>query len=152
MDNLLRFVTSVGDMTASNAFQKIAYLLTNLIYFVPIAVYGINKITVPITLLGTISVIYHSFQCKCSTDNISKRLLLLDSIVGILISIYIIYNLHDKLGTWWYILFAFSIGIYVLGTNDKGLELYLLIHSSWHILSGLLLLYAASIYNKRIKV
>ena len=87
--NVYKFMTSVGDMTESNTFQKIIYLLTNLIYFLPIILYGINKITVAITIIGIISTIYHSFQCKCSTDNTSKYFLLLDSIVGIIISLYI---------------------------------------------------------------
>lgn len=146
--NIYKFITSVGDMTKSNLFQKIIFLLTNLIYFIPILVYGVNKITIAITIIGIVSIVYHLFQCKCSKNNTSKNLLLLDSIVGIIISIYIIYNLYDKLEIWWYILLLISLGIYALGTNDKGLILYLCLHSLWHIFSGLLFLYAAYIYNK----
>tara|TARA_B110000495_G_C22990890_1_gene583469 strand:- start:640 stop:1092 length:453 start_codon:yes stop_codon:yes gene_type:complete len=149
--NIYKFITSVGDMTKSNLFQKIIFLLTNLIYFIPIILYGVNKITIAITIIGIISIIYHLFQCKCSNNNTSKNLLLLDSIVGIIISIYIIYNLYDKLEIWWYILLLISLGIYAIGTSDKGLILYLFLHSLWHIFSGLLFLYAAYIYNKNKK-
>ena len=151
MKNILKFITTVGDVTNVNITKKIIYLLTNLIYFIPIILYGINKITIAITIIGIIRTIYHSFQCNCSTDDTSKNLLLLDSISGIIIGIYIILNFYHLIPYWWYILLFLCIIIYTYGTDDKGVNMYLILHSLWHIFTGLLFWYVAYIYNNEEK-
>ena len=43
--------------------EKFLFLFTNVFYFVPIVLYGINTITIITTLMGLISSSFHSCQC-----------------------------------------------------------------------------------------
>ena len=146
--NIVKWITTVGDTSKLSQILKILFILTNFIYFLPIILYGVNDASVISCLIGIISTIYHSFQCNCHHSVSSKIMICVDSLVSITLFSYLIYKMHTKLTIKWYVVLVFTIMIYFLGSNKRGCYVYTFLHSMWHILSGCLLVYAASIYDQ----
>lgn len=88
---IYKFISNVTNLEKVSSVHKLIFLMTNVIYFIPIYLYGFNQVTVIISLIGFISLIYHSYQCKCSTDQICKYLLNCDCILGSILTLILFY-------------------------------------------------------------
>lgn len=132
---ILKYITNVTNLDKVSSFQKLIFLMTNLIYFLPIFFYGIHKTTFLIMLIGFISLAYHSYQCKCSTNPVCKYLLISDCIIGTFLAFLVLYITIGILA------FIFLLK----GNNDRTKETYIFLHSMWHLITGFILLYIAKI-------
>ena len=118
---ILKYMSNVTNLDKVTLIPKLIFLLTNFIYFIPIFLYGFNEITFMIMLIGCISLLYHSYQCKCSTNPLCKYLIPF----GILAFIFLL-----------------------KGNNDQAKETYLFLHSMWHLITGFIFLYIAQVDAK----
>ena len=146
--NILRYITSVSDTSQLNTFYKVLFIISNFIYFVPIILYDINEITVISLVIGLISIIFHTCQCMNHTSLKTKVMVYFDIIFSVSLFSYILYKMHKELPLWWYLLLIISIIIFLFGSSKYGSHIYVLLHSIWHILTGILLIYVSHIYTQ----
>lgn len=143
---ILKYITNVTNLDKVSSFQKLIFLMTNLIYFLPIFFYGIHKTTFLIMLIGFISLAYHSYQCKCSTNPVCKYLLISDCIIGTFLAFLVLYRTTAHIN--YEIVSPLGILAFIFllkGNNDRTKETYIFLHSMWHLITGFILLYIAKI-------
>lgn len=138
---------NVGDTSDSHYISKVIFILTNIVYFLPIILYKPNIVTICSFIIGTISTIFHLSQCSCHKSKTTKIMVCVDTIICWLLFTYVIITVK-KLPLVWYILLVLALITFILGTNDKGSNIYMLLHSIWHIITGCLLIYASKIYTQ----
>lgn len=144
---ILKFISNVTNLDQVSHDYKLLFLMTNIIYFLPIVLYGWNRVTVIISLIGLISLIYHSYQCKCSTKPICKYLLRTDCIGGSILTLILFYLTPPDMNILPFGLLAF---IFLLkGNNDRSKKTYLFLHSMWHFLTGAIFLYLAQKFSEK---
>ena len=132
----------------SHLFHKVIFLLTNLIFLLPLIFFGLNRYTILILLMGTISTLYHSSQCKKNNCRHKMRKLLWCDIIIVNILGFIIWFKFKKFtNIFWYILFLISLGFFLIPT-DGSVLLYMYAHGLWDIINGFLLLYLIYQENK----
>ena len=134
---------NIGDTTSCSKIQKTIFLMSNIIYFIPIIYYGVNTLTLGIFTIGIISLLFHSCQCHNVKSKASLRTFYLDCIICPIIVLLIIIKYNKILPIWWYLGLLFSLVIYANGTNENGVNTYLILHGLWHLMTGLLLFFVA---------
>ena len=149
---ILKYMSNVTNLDKVTPIPKMIFLLTNFIYFIPILLYGFNEITFMIMLIGCISLLYHSYQCKCSTNPICKYLLMGDCIFGSFLAFLVLYRTPTDINYAIVIPFGILAFIFLLkGNNDRAKETYLFLHSMWHLITGFIFLYIAQVDNQNKK-
>ncbi len=134
---------NIGDTSTCSNKTKIIFLLSNIIYFIPILIYGVNVLTITITMIGLISLLFHSCQCHNVKSKASIRTFYLDVFICPLLVLLIIIKYNKIIPSWWYLGLLISLVFFTSGTNDRGPIGYVILHSLWHIMTGLLLLFVA---------
>ena len=132
---------NVIDVANTKLFHKIIFLFTNIIYFIPVIIYGINIPTCSIFLIGIISSIFHYQQCKnnCCHHKI-KQMLWCDIIVVCVIGLIFWVSFIRFTNIYWYLISIISFGFFLIPT-DVSKNLYMAAHGMWHLLTGCLFLY-----------
>ena len=131
-------------------FNRVLFVVSSIVYFVPLMLHGITRVSVSIGMLGVISTGYHTSQSYRGIPSwCSKYLMWIDYIACLVLGIYIWYCTYNELGIWWYITGIFGVLI-LLGANmfERRSD-YMLMHSIWHIVSAGLLYYCSSRYNSK---
>ena len=126
--------------------HKIIYILSNFIYFLPVIIYKFNKITICAFLIGIISTLFHIFQF-ITLNLITKILMYLDYSVTLGVFIYVIFTLCKILPIWCYAILVLTFIFFCCSLYNQTNIQYIYMHLLWHIVTGLLLLYASYKYN-----
>ena len=134
---------NIGDTSTCTKRTKSLFIFTNIIYFLPILLYGVNILTIIITMIGLISLLFHSCQCHNVKSKASIRTFYLDVFICPLLVLLIIIKYNKIIPSWWYLGLLISLGFFASGTNERGPTGYVILHSLWHIMTGLLLLFVA---------
>ena len=128
------------------SIHKMLFLYTNIIYFLPIILFGRNKITTVVFLVGIISFLFHMEQCKDSTSILSKILLSFDVISGLFGFFYIIFQKQIKIPTFWYFLLFISLCLLFFANNKRSKHVYFILHSLWHVTTGFFFLFMTYLF------
>ena len=96
-------------------------------------------------MIGIISLLFHSCQCHNVKSKASLRTFYIDVFICPLLMLIIIIKYNKAIPSWWYLGLLISLIVFTLGTNDRGPYGYMVLHSLWHIMTGLLMLFVA--YN-----
>jgi len=141
IENLIKWNNdNLGNVDNSNDYYKLLFILSNIVYFIPILYYGIiNQYTIVLAIMGLFSIIFHLHQC---CNNVSRNntcsLMWIDVFVSCILGIYLWINKFSSLTIYWYITFLIALAFYICGTNKLHPHLYMLYHGLWHILTGIL--------------
>ena len=129
--------------------EKFLFLFTNVFYFIPIVLYGINTITIITTLMGLVSSSFHGCQCCLPCPhNTTKSLLWCDILFVFPAALIIVYLCKSLLPVSWFLCWLVVIPIFVIAVPSIGKKLYALLHGLWHVFSGGLFIYAAYVYSE----
>ena len=132
-------------LNGSNVFHRYYLLMGNLLFFVPLFVFGASIQTMLLATMGAISIIFHSHQCVHSTW--TPHMCMAD-IVGVnLVAIFLLY-LCTPLPLWWWMLWV--VPVYLLFADCTSDHEYALMHGSWHILAAVF--FGVAIYLSQKKV
>ena len=129
-------------------WKTLIFMITNIIYFIPIILFGPDEFTIPVAVIGLVSILFHIHQvisCKNSNEKITTEdhphthfCMWLDIIVATSITIYVIVSKFKDIPFWWWILLVISIIIWIFAFCY--IDHYWWAHGLWHILTGFLLL------------
>ena len=148
MKIIKNFFINIPTLNNINWITGSLFMLTNFIYFIPIILFGPDEFTIPIMIIGLISILYHIFQIIKHTNHICAHFCMwLDIIVASAITIYIIILKIKQIPFWWWIILAISIILWIIAVIFK--NHYWWIHGLWHILTGFLLLVAVAPDNEK---
>ena len=145
MKTIKKFLTEIPKLNNINWMTGSLFMLSNFIYFIPIILFGPDKFTIPIMIIGLISILYHIFQLRQHNHICAHFCMWLDVLVASAITIYIIILKIKQIPFWWWFILAISIILWIIAVIFK--NHYWWIHSLWHILTGFLLLVAVSPEN-----
>ena len=154
--NFYNFMNNVPVLSHNHYIGDILFMLTNIVYFLPIILFKPNEFTIPIMVVGLISILFHSHQlisCRkiLKDDNTPPLIsipsdkhrhtyicLYLDIIVSLSVTIYVVVSKFKTIVWWVWLLLGVSLVLFCIGPffNDY----YWLIHGFWHIITGFLLL------------
>ena len=133
------------------------FMITNIIYFIPIILFGPDEFTIPVMVIGLVSILFHIHQvvsCTKEKEQITREnhphthfCLWLDMIVGSTITLYIIISKFKQIPFWWWIVLVISIISWVFAFCYE--DHYWWLHGIWHILTGFLLLVAVAPDNDK---
>ena len=132
--------------------EKFLFLFTNIFYFIPILLYGVNIITIITTLMGLVSTSFHSCQCCYPCNHkLTTSLLWCDVLFVFPAALIIVYLCRKLLPISWFLCWLLVIPIFVIAVPSIGKKLYALLHGLWHVFSGGLFIYAACVYSEEHK-
>jgi hypothetical protein len=147
--NFSLWMQNYDSLVEFSYFEKFAFLGSNVIYFVPILLYGFNIVNIIITIIGIVSSSFHTCQCcyQCPHE-LTKKFLWCDVIYVIPATLAIIFICWNLLPNSWYLTWLLVIPVFVIGVPSLGKKLYALLHGIWHVLSASLMFYAAKVFHE----
>lgn len=147
--NLVAWMQHYDSLVELSTFEKFAFIGTNIIYFIPIILFGINIVNIIIAIMGTVSSCFHTCQCCYPCPHkLTRTLLWCDIIYVIPATLAVIYLCRNLLPNSWYFTWLLVIPIFIIGVPSLGKKLYALFHGIWHLLSAGLMFYAAKVYHE----
>ncbi len=146
--NFAAWLQDYDSLVELSTFEKFAFIGSNIIYFIPIILFGINIVNIIITIMGVVSSSFHTCQCCYPCPHkLTRTLLWCDVLYVIPATLAIIYICRNLLPNSWYLTWLLVVPIFILGVPSLGKKLYALLHGIWHLLSAGLMFYAAKVYH-----
>ena len=146
---IISWMENYDSLVELSTLHKILFMLTNIIYFIPILFFGFNIINIVIAIIGAISTSFHGCQCCYQCPHKTTRTLLWCDILFVIpASFIIIFFCRHLLPTYWYIVWILVVPIFIIAVPSLGKKMYALLHGIWHILSAGLFLFAAKVYSE----
>jgi hypothetical protein len=146
---IISWMENYDSLVELSTLHKILFMLTNIIYFIPILFFGFNIINIVIAIMGSVSTSFHGCQCCYQCPHKTTRTLLWCDILFVIpASFIIIYFCRHLLPISWYIVWIFVVPIFIIAVPSLGKKIYALLHGIWHILSAGLFLFAAKVYSE----
>jgi hypothetical protein len=146
--NFAMWLQDYDSLVELSYFEKFAFIGSNIIYFIPIILFGINIVNIIIIIIGIVSSSFHTCQCCYPCPHkLTRTLLWCDVLYVIPATLAIIFICHNLLPNSWYFTWLLVVPIFILGDPSLGKRLYILLHGMWHLLSAGLMFYAAKVYH-----
>tara|TARA_Y100000034_G_C6618977_1_gene269813 strand:+ start:63 stop:527 length:465 start_codon:yes stop_codon:yes gene_type:complete len=142
-DTVKWYNDNLGCVDEADDGYKCLFILTNIVYFIPILFFGVTKYTIILSIMGIISSCFHTHQCALGACRTTTRTLMwIDVAITSSLGIFLWLKNRHKLGYVWYGILGVALGFYFYGTNKINVNMYMLCHGMWHILTGILFIYA----------
>jgi len=124
--------------------NKCLFILTNVIYFLPLLYFGPTANTLVLATIGIISCIFHTHQCvEGSCKDTTIKLMWLDVVLAGVLGVYLWFKNIKHINKFCYLLLfsaAFCFSCTDVDNSDykSKCETYMFYHGMWHVLSGIL--------------
>jgi hypothetical protein len=149
LNTLKSWLEKYDTLVDFSIIEKFLFLFTNIFYFIPALLYGVNIITIITTLMGLVSTSFHSCQCCYPCNHkLTTSLLWCDVLFVFPAALIIVYLCRKLLPISWFLCWLLVIPIFVIAVPSIGKKLYALLHGLWHVFSGGLFIYAACVYSE----
>ena len=136
---------NLGNVQGANPILKLIFLLTNAVFFIPIYYFSFNILPIIlITTMGAISTIFHSHQVwrDCYHRECTLCLMWMDTLIVFPAGTALYFLYYNTIPFWWYVCWIPAFFCWRYGLSKYGKNTYMFLHGSWHVIAGLLFVYA----------
>ena len=120
---------NIGKISTAPMYCKILFMASNIFFLSSQPLLFLIFIT---------SSIFHGYQCFYN-DTVTIKLLWLDTILTTITALIYTIIKYTSIGIFCLLLWIPAIICYYYGTSKQGYVRYMILHSFWHIIAGLLL-------------